>query len=92
LKNVKKTVFFIVAAFILALSYLTIFGVYTYYGDTETVRIRGVQDIRWGIDIRGGVDVMFIPAEDYEGEVTRDMIDAARSVIETRMISKNYRL
>ncbi|MCL2698023.1 MAG: MMPL family transporter [Oscillospiraceae bacterium] len=87
LKNVKKPVFFIVTAFILALSYLTIFGVYTYYGDTETVRIRGVQDIRWGIDIRGGVDVIFTSPEEYTA--TRNDMDAARSIIETRMVTRN---
>jgi len=87
LKNVKKPVFFIVVAFILALSYLTIFGVYTYYGDTQTVRIRGVRDIRWGIDIRGGVDVIFTSPEDYSA--TRYQMDSARAIIETRMVQKN---
>jgi protein-export SecD/SecF family membrane protein len=87
LKNVKKPVFFIVVAFILALSYFTIFGVYTYYGDTETVRIRGVRDIRWGIDIRGGVNVIFTSPEEYNA--SRHEMDAARSIIETRMIQKN---
>ena len=79
--------FFIVVAFILALSYLTIFGVYTYYGDTETVWIRGVRDIRWGIDIRGGVDVIFTAPE---GEnVESHQMDAARAVIENRMVNRN---
>jgi protein-export SecD/SecF family membrane protein len=87
LKNVKKPVFFIVVALILALSYLTIFGIYTYYGDTETVRIRGVRDIRWGIDIRGGVDVIFTSPEDYSA--SRNDMDAARSIIETRMVQRN---
>ncbi|MDR2531839.1 MAG: MMPL family transporter [Oscillospiraceae bacterium] len=87
MKNVKKPVFFIVAAFILAMAYLTIFGVYTYYGDTETVRVRGVRDIRWGIDIRGGVDVIFTAPEDYNAQ--RHEMDAARSTIEIRMVTRN---
>jgi protein-export SecD/SecF family membrane protein len=87
LKNVKKPVFFIVAAFILAMTYLTIFGVYTYYGDVETVRIRGVRDIRWGIDIRGGVDVIFTSPEEYSA--SRSDMDSARAIIETRLVTRN---
>ncbi|MCL2694103.1 MAG: MMPL family transporter [Oscillospiraceae bacterium] len=87
MKNVKKPVFFIVAAFILTLAYLTIFGVSTYYGDTKTVWVRGVEDIRWGIDIRGGVDVIFTSPEDYSANRTE--MDAARSIIETRMVTRN---
>jgi protein-export SecD/SecF family membrane protein len=87
LKNVKKPVFFIVVLFILSMTYLTIFGVYTYYGDTETVWVRGVRDIRWGIDIRGGVDVIFTSPADYNA--SRHEIDAARSIIETRMVTRN---
>jgi SecD/SecF fusion protein len=89
MKSVKKPVFFIIAGLIMVFAYFTTFGVTTYHGDNPTVWISGVNDIRWGIDIRGGVDVTFIPATDYEGEVTGDMIDAARSVIETRMMSRN---
>jgi len=87
LKNVKKPVFFIVVLFILSMTYLTIFGVYTYYGDTETTWVRGVRDIRWGIDIRGGVDVIFTSPEDYSANRTE--MDAARAVIDTRMLHRN---
>ena len=55
MKRVKKPVFFIIAALILVLSYTAIFGVYTQNGDTKNTCIKGVSDIRWGIDIRGGV-------------------------------------
>lgn len=65
------------------------FGVSTYYGDRRNIIIKSVADIRWGIDIRGGVDVTFTPPPDYDEEVTDADIDAARSTIETRMIAKN---
>ncbi|MCL2071639.1 MAG: protein translocase subunit SecF [Oscillospiraceae bacterium] len=89
MKKIKKPTFFIITAFVLLFSYLTVFGISTYYGDNRTIWIKSVNDIRWGIDIRGGVDVTFTPPPDYEGEVTDVEIDAARSTIETRMISKN---
>lgn len=87
MKQVKKPVFFIVFALIAVFTYFAIAGFSTYYGDIETVHIRGVEDIRWGIDIRGGVDVTFTPPSDYDA--TNDQMDSARSIIETRLVSKN---
>ncbi|MCL2108281.1 MAG: protein translocase subunit SecD [Oscillospiraceae bacterium] len=92
MKSVKKPVFFLVLAFILGLTYLTLFGVYTYYGDREDVWVRGVKDIRWGIDIRGGVDVIFTTPDDHvfaNNDERRAGMDAARSIIEVRMVTQN---
>ena len=72
---------------IIAFSYLAIAGVHTQYGDITTTWIRGVSDIRWGIDIRGGVDVTFAPPEGYDATDTE--MDAAQSIIETRLVSNN---
>ncbi|MBP5605406.1 MAG: protein translocase subunit SecD [Ruminiclostridium sp.] len=88
MKQVRKPVFFIVFILIAVFTYFAIAGFSTYYGDIETVHIRGVDDIRWGIDIRGGVDVTFTPSEDAVN-VTNDDLDGARSIIETRMVEKN---
>ncbi len=87
MKSIKKPVFFIVVAVILAFSALTVFGVHTQYGDITTTWIRGLNEIRWGIDIRGGVDVTFTSEDDYDA--TNEQMDAAKSIIETRMVSKN---
>ena len=87
MKHVKKPVFFVVFLLIAVFTYFSIAGFSTYYGDIETVQIRGVDDIRWGIDIRGGVDVTFTPTEDYDA--TNDEMDSARAVIETRLVGKN---
>lgn len=87
MKHVKKPVFFVVFLLIAVFTYFTIAGFSTYYGDIETVKIRGVEDIRWGIDIRGGVDVTFTPTEDYDA--TNEEMDSARAIIETRLVGKN---
>ncbi len=88
MKQVKKPVFFIVFILIAVFTYFAIAGFSTFYGDVETVHVRGVKDIRWGIDIRGGVDVTFTPSEDAVN-VTNDDLEGARAMIETRMVAKN---
>lgn len=88
MKRTPKWAFFVVAILILALSYTAIFGVYTRFGDRTDTVIRGVGDIRWGIDIQGGVDVTFGPSDDSI-EVTANQLDGVKKVIEQRMVSKN---
>ncbi len=87
MKHVKKPVFFVVFLLIAVFTYFSIAGFSTYYGDIETVHVRGIDDIRWGIDIRGGVDVTFTPTEDYDAE--NGEMDSARAIIETRLVSNN---
>ena len=66
MKNIKKPVFFIVFLLIIAFSYTAIFGVKYQYGDISTTHIKDVSDIRLGIDIQGGVDVTFTPADGFD--------------------------
>lgn len=87
LKRVAKPVFFIVLVIILAFTGIVFFGVHTQYGDFSTTIIRGVSDIRWGIDIRGGVDVTFTSPSDYDA--TDEEVDAAKSIVETRLVANN---
>ena len=58
-KKIGRPIFFVVAALILAFAFLSTLGISTRYGDQETTIIAGIDDIRWGIDIRGGVNVTF---------------------------------
>ena len=87
MKKVGKPVFFIVSILIAALIVLSFFGVSTSYGDITTKYVKGAQDIRWGIDIRGGVDVTFTPPEGLDA--TEDQMKAAASIIEVRLVAQN---
>lgn len=88
MKRTPKWAFFIVAILIVALSFTALFGVYTRYGDRVDTVIRGVDGIRWGIDIRGGVDVTFGPV-DEEIEVSATQLEGVKTIIEQRLVSKN---
>lgn len=87
-KRTGKPVFFVVLILILALTYGAFFGASSYYGDTKKVYIKGADDIRWGIDIRGGVEAVFSP--DKSGvDITKEDMDAAKAIVETRLVNKN---
>ena len=86
MKRVPKPVFFIVALLILAFSFTAIFGVSYYTGDNKNTVLKGIGDIRWGIDIRGGVEATFKPANNYDA--TDEQLESAKSIIELRMISQ----
>lgn len=85
MRKVKKPVFFIVLALILLFAASVFIGFSTYYGDMTTVYIKGAENIRFGIDIKGGVDVTFTPPEGVEA--TDANMDAAKEVIVQRMVN-----
>ena len=89
MKKVGKPVFFIIAALIVLMGYLTVYGVTTTYGDLTRTVIKSINDVRWGIDIRGGVDVTFSPPEDILETVTDEQMAAAESIIQVRLVSQN---
>ena len=80
----KSWPLFVVAILIVLFSLTTIFGVSYTYGDTKNVYIKGASDIRFGIDIRGGVDVTLMPADDVDA--TDEQLAAAKTVIEDRLV------
>lgn len=85
MKRIPRALFFIVALLILVFSYTAIFGVSYYVGDNEQTVIKGIGDIRWGTDIRGGVEATFLPADNYNA--TDEQLNSAKAIIETRMVS-----
>ena len=67
--------------------YTAFFGVTVKYGDVTTPYLKGAKDIRFGVDIKGGVNVTFVPSDDYDA--TDDQLEAAQLVIENRLVALN---
>lgn len=87
MKRKGKWVVFVVALLVLFLGYSAFFGIYTEVGDTDQAVIKGAGDIRWGIDIRGGVEVTFRPVDDNGNamEAPKEQLDGAKETIGTRL-------
>ena len=85
MKKVGKSVFFIVALLIVLVTTLAFTGISTEYGDVTTTYVRGAGDIRWGTDIRGGVDVTFCPPDDYDA--ADNEMKQAESIIKMRLVN-----
>ena len=86
-KKGKPWHFAVMAFLICVFAFTAFFGVSSTFGDIKTVYIKGASDIRFGIDIRGGVDVTFVPADGYDA--TPEQMQAAKTVIEDRLVSQN---
>lgn len=87
-KRTGRVAFFVVFVLILALTYTAFFGIEDYFGDTRKVYIKGAGDIRWGIDISGGVEAVFSPDKE-DVDISEDDMASAKTIIETRLVDKN---
>lgn len=72
---------------IVAFSITAFTGIKINYGDTVSTYIKGASDIRFGVDIKGGVNVTFTPSDGYDA--SEEQLDAAQSVIENRLVGLN---
>lgn len=97
-KYVSKPWFFIVAVVVILFTVASFFGLDDYYGDMRSLYVKGAGDIRWGIDISGGVEAIFAPDLDSDNDGKDDInpntisdgdMDSAKQVIETRMLYNN---
>lgn len=79
----KKPIFFIILVVALLMAYTAIFGV-----SIGNFKILGAPDMRYGVDIRGGVNAVFQPVG-LNRKATASELEAARTVIETRLDQKN---
>ncbi len=85
--NKNKPVFFIVLILTILMVYTAINGLTIPMGD-KPLTLLGAPDMRYGIDIRGGVDAAFQP-EGLDRKPTGDELEAARTIIETRLDQQN---
>lgn len=85
MKKNKTWPFFVMVALILIASYLVLFGLSSQNGDVTNVYVKGADSIRWGIDIRGGVDATFSPAGGYDATDTE--MNSAQAIIEIRLVN-----
>ncbi|MDP4118067.1 MAG: protein translocase subunit SecD [Bacillota bacterium] len=83
MKKINKGTVFLTAMVTIAISLLAAFGLH--YG---ILNIKGVRDIRFGTDIRGGVEAIFSP-KDLNRKPTASELEATRTVLETRLDAKN---
>ena len=83
MKKIGKSTFFIVVALNAVFSFSAIVGLDYAFGDNIKTYITGVDDIRLGIDIKGGVDATFEPADGEEA--TEVQLKAATAIIKTRL-------
>ncbi len=88
MKRTGKLKFFIALILVAAFVYTAFYGISSYFGDTHNVYIKGAGDIRWGIDIRGGVEAVFSP-DVKDAKITDNDMDAAKEIIETRLLNQN---
>ena len=83
MKKIHKSTFFIVVALIALFTVSAVTGFDYYYGDNKTTVVKGIDDIRLGIDIQGGVDVTFAPADGFDASDRQ--LDAATETLKTRL-------
>lgn len=83
----KKAAFFIVLAIAILMVISALFGVDIPIGKSR-LKILGGPDMRFGIDIRGGVDAAFEPVN-LDRKPTLSELEAARAIIELRLDSNN---
>ncbi|MCL2013370.1 MAG: MMPL family transporter [Oscillospiraceae bacterium] len=81
-----KSVFFIVAAIVIIFAMMSLFGIDYVFGDRRDLYVKSAADIRWGIDIRGGVDATFSPPPEQEN-VTQENMGAAEELIKQRLVN-----
>lgn len=83
MKKINKSTCWIVALIILATTYLSIFGL-----EIGSFKVPAANEMRFGIDIRGGVEAYYFP-KDYEGNPTDAELESAKGIIEERCDAQN---
>ena len=82
-KRINKGTFWIVSILIALIAYMAIFGV-----SIGSFNIPSASDMRFGIDIRGGVEATYFP-KDYKGVPSATELDSAKLIMEERCDAQN---
>lgn len=87
-KKASIVPFTVLTILLILATLLSIFGWTTPLRDREgrRIRIKGAKEMRFGIDIRGGVEAVFAP-KDFEGKPTAEQLDSAAKVLNFRLDS-----
>ena len=88
MKRRSKATGIVLMLLILAFSYTAMMGIKVPNRDLSDTYIKGVADIRYGIDIKGGVNVIFTPDESA-ANVTKENMQAAEEIVKMRLIGQN---
>lgn len=83
MKSKSKATFWIVFAITIALLFVAIYGIHI-----GSFNLKGANEMRFGIDIRGGVAATYTP-KDLDGTPTAEQLAKAKTIIETRMDAQN---
>jgi len=86
-KKNRKAHFFVVLVLTLVVSYVSALGLDFRIGGNE-VRLPNASEMRFGIDIKGGIEAYFVP-EDPDYFPTDKEFEDARRVFEIRLDAKN---
>lgn len=82
-----KHAFIIITLCVILLAYLAFFGLEIPIG-SKTLTIKGADQMRYGIDIRGGVEAIYKP-KDLDRKPTASELTSARLILENRLDAKN---
>ena len=84
----RKHTFFIVALIIALLTVISYTGISVPEPGGTKIRLAGASEIRFGIDIRGGVEAVYAP-KNFKGKPTEDQLQAINKIMETRLDNLN---
>lgn len=79
----NKYIFIVIMLLIAGIALTAVFGI-----NLGPIKVKGMNEIRFGIDIRGGVEAVFEPAN-LDRLPTDSELESARIIMETRMDAQN---
>jgi protein-export SecD/SecF family membrane protein len=79
----NKNIYIVALLLIVCVALVAFFGI-----SAGPIQIKGIQDMRFGIDIRGGVEATY-EAKDLDRLPTDTELEAAKVIMETRLDSQN---